>query len=72
MSETRLSNVAMDLDGFLRTYDACEKPAWASIHVGRYPYVNDHAREHQRGRTGTGAPQNNKEEAFTSARAGPR
>jgi hypothetical protein len=25
MSGTQLNNVAMDLDGFLRTYGACEK-----------------------------------------------
>jgi hypothetical protein len=54
MSGTQLNNVAMDLDGFLRTYGACEKkPSGLSIHVSRYPYVNSHvngrAREHLRG-----------------------
>jgi hypothetical protein len=74
MSGTQLNNVAMDLDGFLRTYGACEKTAWAFHTCGPIPLRELTVRENIYGvmpNRSTGAPQNNKEEAFTSARARP-
>jgi hypothetical protein len=51
MGGSQLDNVAMDLDGFLRTVlmVLAKNPRGFSIHVGRYPYVNGMAREHLRG-----------------------
>jgi hypothetical protein len=72
MSGTQLDNVAMDLDGFLRTYGACEKSAWAFHTCVPIPLREWPCERTSTGSCRRGAPQNNKKEVFTSARAGPR
>ena len=51
----QLNNVAMDWDGFLRTYRDCENPRGLSIHVSRYPYVYGRVSQWPSERTSTGS-----------------